>query len=101
MPQLAAKPRWLVLNKLDLVPEDERERRGARRSSRRCAGRSRCSRISAINGDGCRELIFAIQDWLDAHPAAHAAPVDEALPVVVSPAPVAPRRRRNAEAEEP
>jgi putative protein kinase ArgK-like GTPase of G3E family len=56
--------------------------------------------ISAINGDGCRALIFAIQDWLDAHPATVAAPVDDAAPVVVSPAPFAPRRRRKADAEE-
>jgi GTP-binding protein len=41
-PQLAAKPRWLVLNKLDLVPDDEREARPGR-SSRRCAGRNWCS----------------------------------------------------------
>ena len=47
--------------------------------------------ISAINGDGCRALIFAIQDWLDAHPATAATPVDDAAPVVVSPAPFAPR----------
>jgi GTP-binding protein len=26
-PALASKPRWLVLNKLDLIPEDEREQR--------------------------------------------------------------------------
>ena len=26
-PELVAKPRWLVLNKLDLIPEDEREER--------------------------------------------------------------------------
>ena len=29
-PQLARKPRWLVLNKLDLVPADERERAASR-----------------------------------------------------------------------
>lgn len=28
-PELAAKPRWLILNKLDLIPEDEREQRVA------------------------------------------------------------------------
>jgi hypothetical protein len=25
--------------------------------------------VAAVNGDGCRELVFAIQEWLDAHPA--------------------------------
>ena len=39
-----AKPRWLVLNKLDLVPEDERDARvdGVRQGV--SAGRDRCSR---------------------------------------------------------
>lgn len=27
-PELAQKPRWLVLNKLDLVPENERSKTG-------------------------------------------------------------------------
>ena len=25
--------------------------------------------VAAVNGEGCREAVFAIQDWLDAHPA--------------------------------
>ena len=28
--------------------------------------------ITAINGDGCRELVYKIQEWLDLHPAAAA-----------------------------
>jgi len=54
--------------------------------------------ISAVNGEGCRELTFAIQEWLDAHPAP--TPVADATielePVVVSPAPVSTRRRKTA-----
>jgi len=99
-PQLAAKPRWLVLNKLDLVPEDEREAR-TKAFVKALRWKEPVFGVSAINGDGCRALTFAIQDWLDAHPASHAAPVDEALPLVVSPAPVEPRRRRKAETGEP
>jgi len=99
-PQLAAKPRWLVLNKLDLVPEDEREAR-TKAFVKALRWKEPVFGVSAINGDGCRALTFAIQDWLDAHPASHAAPVDEALPLVVSPAPVEPRHRRKAETGEP
>jgi len=99
-PLLAAKPRWLVLNKLDLVPEDEREAR-TKAFVKALRWKEPVFGVSAINGDGCRALTFAIQDWLDAHPASHAAPVDEALPLVVSPAPVEPRRRRKAETGEP
>ena len=65
-PELAAKPRWLVLNKLDLIPEEERAQRitdflaayGADSESRHFA-------VSAISGDGCRPIIFALQDALE------------------------------------
>ena len=90
------KPRWLVLNKLDLIPEEEREARvAAFVKSYRWKGP--VFAITAINGNGCRELTFRIQDWLDAHPAyADAAepPADDATPVVVSPPPVRQRRPR-------
>ena len=45
------------LNKLDLLPEDEREARaGGRR--RRSAGRGRCSRIAAIGAEGTEPLCW-------------------------------------------
>jgi GTP-binding protein len=91
---LYEKPRWLVLNKLDLIPEDERAKRiAAFVKSYRWKGPVYA--ISAIDGDGCRELTFAVQAWLDAHPAPDLdVPADETAPVVVSPAPVRARRRR-------
>ena len=33
--------------------------------------------IAAINGDGCRELVYAIQDWLEKHPAEIASAASE------------------------
>jgi GTP-binding protein len=87
------KPRWLVLNKMDLLPADERDARiKAFVKSYRWKGP--VFAISAIDGEGCRALTFAIQDWLDAHPVAAEAAVDDDTPVVLTPAPVAPRRRR-------
>ena len=63
-PELAAKPRWLILNKLDLIPEDEREQRVANFLS--AYGSAAPSfRISAITGDGCKPLIYKLQDALD------------------------------------
>jgi GTPase len=99
---LAAKPRWLVLNKIDLIPEEER--------TAQCAAFAKSLRykgplfaISAIDGTGCRELTFAIQAWLDEHPQATpesgAAPAEASAPVVLTPAPVAPRRRRRTDEE--
>ena len=92
-PDLAAKPRWLVLNKLDLLPADERESR-SRAFVKALRWKAPVFGISAINGDGCRALTFAAQEWLGAHPSSAEAPIDDAAPVVVSPAPVTARRRR-------
>ncbi|MGE5169178.1 MAG: Obg family GTPase CgtA [Rudaea sp.] len=91
---LAEKPRWLVLNKLDLVPADERDAR-IKRFVKALRFKGPVFGIAAISGMGCDALTFAAQAWLDAHPAqaAGAAP-DEAAPVVVSPAPLRARDGR-------
>ncbi|MCC7326421.1 MAG: GTPase ObgE [Burkholderiales bacterium] len=93
---LYREPRWLVLNKIDLLAEDERERRVAA-FVKAYRWKGPVYAIAAISGEGCRELVHAVQAWLDAHPvpaAADAGDPDDAAPQVVSPAPVAPRRRR-------
>jgi GTP-binding protein len=96
-PALHAKPRMLVLNKLDLVPPEERDARVAT-FVRALRWKGPVFRISALTGDGTRELTYAVQAWLDEHPveAAPAAPVESVTeaPVVVRPAPVKARRRR-------
>ncbi len=115
---LYEKERWLVLNKLDLVPEEERVAR-VKAFVKSYRWKGPVFAIIAVNGEGCRELTFAVQDWLDAHPAAPVTAEErEAMegggatttasdgdggagdtdamqaPVVLTPAPVAPRRRR-------
>lgn len=73
-PALAAKPRWLVLNKLDLIVESERKHRVATFvKSYRWKGP--VFPVMAITGEGCKELVYAIQAWLEAHPAAASAEV--------------------------
>lgn len=62
---LHAKPRWLVLNKLDLIPENERAERIAD-FMRRYGAVERHFEVSALHGEGCRPLLFALQDHLDA-----------------------------------
>ena len=70
------KARWLVLNKLDLVEPDERAQRiTAFIDAYRWTGP--VFAIAAINGDGCRELVYAIQDWLEKHPAEIASAASE------------------------
>ena len=58
-PTLAAKERWLVLNKTDLLPEAEREQI-CQAILDRLAWQGRVFRISAIRGEGTRELCEAL-----------------------------------------
>jgi GTP-binding protein len=67
-PALYEKPRWLVLNKLDLVPAEEREARMAA-FVKSLSWKGPVFGIAAISGEGCRTLVYAIQDWLQEHPA--------------------------------
>ena len=64
---LLEKPRWLVLNKIDLIPESERKKR-VRAFVKAFGEKGPVFPVSAINGEGCRELVLATQGWLDAHP---------------------------------
>jgi GTP-binding protein len=64
---LFRRERWLVLNKIDLMTEDDAAR--LVRGLRRALGRGRkIFAVSAATGAGCRELLRAIQRWIDAHP---------------------------------
>ena len=62
-PALAELPRWLVLNKLDLLPEEEREAK-ADEIVRRLGWEGPVFRISAISGDGTDALVQAAHRWL-------------------------------------
>jgi GTP-binding protein len=70
---LFRKPRWLVLNKVDLLPEDERQERiesfvaRLRELDRESAPTNEAPRvfaISALTAEGCRELTFAVAEFL-------------------------------------
>lgn len=58
---LHAKPRWLVLNKLDMVPTDEREKR-VKEFVRRLRWKGPVFQISALTREGCEPLIRAIYE---------------------------------------
>lgn len=83
-PELAAKPRWLVLNKLDLIAEDEREQRIADflAACQTASANPPCFRISAVTGEGCRELTQALHATLQQMPAARSAGTACARPAV-------------------
>ena len=62
-PALAELPRWLVLNKLDLLPAEEREAKAD--EIVRCLGwEGPVFRISAISADGTDALVQAAHRWL-------------------------------------
>lgn len=77
--ELHKKPRWLVINKIDLLPEDERQAR----IDTLIAGYGDVDRsfvISAIDGKGCKELSYAVMDFIEQQaprPSAPEAPLDD------------------------
>jgi GTP-binding protein len=66
--ELAAKPRWLVINKRDLLPDAEAEKLAAD-IARRLRYRGPRFLISAATGRGTRELAEALMTFLEQHAA--------------------------------
>jgi GTP-binding protein len=62
--RLYRKPRWLVLNKADLLEPEERERRAAD-VLRRLRWKGPSFVVSALTGEGCRELGYAVMQHLE------------------------------------
>jgi GTP-binding protein len=69
-PTLAAKPRWLVLNKFDMVPADDRVARvktflsAYRGRGRHALPVDRVFEISGLTREGCEALCLAVHDYL-------------------------------------
>jgi GTPase len=59
------KPRWVVLNKLDMVPEEERDRR-VKDFVKRFKWKGPVFRISALTREGCEPLMRAIYQHVSA-----------------------------------
>ncbi|NWG86886.1 MAG: 50S ribosome-binding GTPase, partial [Hydrogenophilaceae bacterium] len=62
--ELYAKPRWLVLNKTDLIPDEERQAK-IEAFIQDYGWQGPVFAISAISGEGCQPLIYAIMDHID------------------------------------
>src|SRR5437667_1620978 len=60
-PALHDKPRWVVLNKLDMVPVDEREKR-VKDFIKRFKWKGPVFQISALTREGCETLIHAVYE---------------------------------------
>ena len=62
-PALASRPRWLVVNKIDLLPEEERDAHVARIAEATGAGEAVFA-VSAATGEGTDALMTAVSDAL-------------------------------------
>lgn len=62
--KLADKPRWLVLNKLDMIPVEEREQR-VKDFAKRFKWKGPVYQISALTREGCEPLVQAIHQYLE------------------------------------
>jgi GTP-binding protein len=61
--KLFDKPRWLVLNKLDMVPADEREAR-VKDIVKRLRFKGPVFEISALTREGCERLVQSVYEYL-------------------------------------
>ena len=73
--ELATKPRWLLLNKIDLLPEDEAEERCSD-IVRRLRWKGPTFRISGVTGQGTKDLMQAVMRYLEENPAKKPAEAD-------------------------
>jgi len=71
--ELAQRERWLVVNKLDLLPEDQRETQ-VRALAAALDWQGPVHAISAHTGEGAAALTAAIMQWLESRPRADAPP---------------------------
>ncbi|SEF27253.1 Obg family GTPase CgtA [Variovorax sp. NFACC27] len=73
--ELYEKPRWLVLNKLDMVPADERAAR-IKEFVKRLRFKGPVFEISALTREGCEHLVQAIYQQVKAQQVAEHQPVE-------------------------
>lgn len=64
--ELAQRDRWLVCNKIDLLPENEREAH-CNAIAQALDWQAPLFRISAVSGEGTRELVNSIMEYLERH----------------------------------
>ena len=72
---LYEKPRWLVLNKLDMVPGDERAAR-VKDFVKRMRFKGPVFEISALTREGCEHLVQAVYQHIKAQQVAEQVPVE-------------------------
>jgi GTP-binding protein len=66
--ELRRRPRWLVVNKVDLLPVDERAAR-CRAIARELEWDGPLFCVSGLTGEGCRDLVLRVMDFLESEAA--------------------------------
>lgn len=62
---LADKPRWLVLNKMDMLPDEEAKLALEKKIISGLQWKGRVFRISALSGEGTQALCYALMQWIE------------------------------------
>ena len=61
---LAARERWLVLNKIDLLPPDEQAQH-CQAIIERLDWQGRVFQVSAVSGQGCMDVCYSVMNYLE------------------------------------
>ncbi|KTC65630.1 GTP-binding protein, GTP1/Obg family (plasmid) [Legionella adelaidensis] len=64
-PSLTKKPRWLVLNKIDTIPDEGERKKAIEKIVKGLKWKDKVFPISAISGVGTKELCYSIMELLD------------------------------------
>lgn len=64
-PELLNKPRWLVLNKIDLFPDEEARQQAIQAVVDGLHWQDKVFPISAISGAGTQQLCYAVMEWIE------------------------------------
>jgi len=70
------KPRWLVLNKMDMLPSSAEREKIIKEFTSRFQWEGKIFEISALTHEGCLPLKLAISDYLQAQQKAEQAPIE-------------------------
>ncbi|MBA2651393.1 MAG: GTPase ObgE [Tatlockia sp.] len=64
-PELLNKPRWLVLNKMDILPDDEARQKAQQTIVDGLQWQGKVFAISAISGEGTKQLCYSLMQLID------------------------------------
>ena len=77
-PALYDKPRWLVLNKIDMIPAEEREAR-VKDFIKRLKYKGPVFQISALTHEGCEQLVKSVYEQVRVQQVADQPPAPEEI----------------------